>query len=286
MKDGEFDLDGYNFGCGHPVDVLQWDFGLRDVDIQDVRVPNGNGLLMGRDFESAPEWTFTVRAKSAVSADAFDEFERMRRVWATEYGPGEVSVLRYGLPGRVRRVVGRPRRWVPDKDAARQGIHIGRLSGLASFQLSDARSFSDVVSQVSLGLVPESSGGLVSPLVAPLTTTVRGGVRAGFVSNGGNAPAPVTVKFFGPVSNPRVFTDGWEIGIAGNLAYDERITVDALGLSVVNQGGASVGGRLTRGTRLRRAALVPGQSEIKFTGGDSTGTARVEVSWRDAYYAF
>jgi len=285
VRNAEFEIDGYRFGCSHPVDVLGWDLGAREVRVQDTPRPGAPGLMLGRDFDDPPEWTFTFRARNDQSAEvAFDEIETFRRVWQASQGVGEVSALRYGLPGRERVVFGRPRRWSLDDDAIRQGIHIGRLAGLATFQLSDVRSFSDVVSEVSLGLVPESSGGLVFPLVFPVTTTVTGGVRAGFVENLGSAPAPVTVTFKGPVKNPRIYTDEWEIGITGNLAYDETVTVDALALSVVNQAGANVGGRLTRGTRLRDAALVPGQSEIRFTGGDSTGTARATVSWRDASY--
>src|SRR5699024_968450 len=134
-------------------------------------------------------------------------------------------------------------------------------------------------------LVPESTGGIIFPLVFPMTTTITGGIRAGFVSNEGTAPAPIAVTFYGPVSNPRVYGDGWEIGVTGNLAYDQSVTVDALSLSVTNEAGAFVGGRLTRATRLKDAALAPGQSEVKYTGGDATGTSRAVVSWRHAHWS-
>ena len=286
MRDGEFELNGYRFGCDNPVTVLGWDTGVREVRSQDVPRPNAHGLLFGRDFDDTPEWTFTFRAKDRDFAVAWDRVDEFRTEWQASQRVGEISTLRYGLPGRVRKVYGRPRRFSLDGDAASQGITIGRVAGLATFQLSDPRSFSaDPSGEVSLTLVPESSGGLVAPLVSPLTTTRRGGVRAGVVDNPGDAPSPVVVTFYGPVANPKVYGDGWEIGLTGNLAYDETITVDALGLTVRRQDGANVGGRLTRGTRLNRAALAPGSQEIWFTGADATGTARAVVSWSAAYWS-
>src|SRR5699024_100335 len=188
-------------------------------------------------------------------------------------------------PGRQRCVYGRPRRWAGDEDATHQGIAFSRLPLLATFQLSDPRIFSDTLHTTTLDLVPESTGGIIFPLVFPMTTTITGGVRAGFVTNDGDAPAPVTVTFNGPVTNPKIFTDDWEIGITGKLAYDESVTVDCLAMTVKRQDGANVAGRLTRGTRLRNAALAPGQQEIKFTGADSTGTATAVVSWRNSYWS-
>ena len=289
MRVGEFEIDGYRFGCDHPVAVLDWDTGVREVRVQDVDRPGAHGVLFGRDYDSPPEWTFTVRAKNQQDkAAAFDTVSEFRQAWQGQQQVGGMSVLKYGLPGRERKVYGRPRRWSLDQEAPKQGINIGRIAGLCTFQLSDPRSFGadgESTGEVSLTLVPESSGGIIFPLVFPMTTTVSGGVRAGFVSNGGDAPAPVTVTFYGPVSNPKIYGDGWEIGVTGNLAYDETVTVDALARAVRRQDGANVGGRLTRGTRLNRAALEPGQQEIKFTGGDSTGTARAVVSWSDAYWS-
>lgn len=291
MRDGEFELDGYRFGCGHPVGLLGpsgWDTGVREVRSQDVDRPGAHGALFGRDYDSAPEWTFTFRTRNRDHEVAWDTIDEFRTAWQASQGVGELSVLKYGLPGRVRKVYGRPRRFALDDDAASQGITIGRIAGLATFQLSDPRSFGadpGNTGEVTLTLVPESTGGLIAPLVSPLTTTRRGGVRAGVVHNTGDAPSPVSVTFYGPVANPKIYGVGWEIGITGNLAYDEQITVDALGMTVRRQDGANVGGRLTRATRLNKAALQPGAQEIWFTGADATGTARAVVSWAAAYWS-
>src|SRR5699024_5748114 len=126
--------------------------------------------------------------------------------------PGHVMSLRYEIAGRWRRVVGRPRRFRESSSPSTRAA--GLIDITCTFQLSDPRSFSaDPSGEVSLTLVPESSGGLVAPLVSPLTTTRRGGVRAGVVDNPGDAPSPVVVTFYGPVANPKVYGDGWEVGL-------------------------------------------------------------------------
>lgn len=280
-----FEFAGFRFGGAAPqVIVEDWDRGEGGVEDQDALLPGSPTFMVGSDTPIPPVWTFELVTNVTGVDAAMALAGEMGALWrsAEWRKPGVVGKLKYRVGSDERVVFGRPRRFTPP-NADVVGLH-GAARFMCDFQLTDVRSFSDVVSEVSLSLVPESSGGLVFPLVFPVTTTVTGGVRAGFVTNFGSAPAPVTVTFKGPVKNPRIYTDEWEIGISGNLAYDETVTVDALALSVVNQAGANVGGRLTRGTRLRDAALVPGQSEVRFTGGDSTGTARATVSWRDASY--
>src|SRR5699024_3899623 len=113
----------------------------------------------------------------------------------------------------------------------------------------------------------------------------RGGERACVIRNPGDAPTPITVTFYGPVANPRLYGVGWELGVTGNLAYHEKITVDALGKCVTRSDGANVYGWLTKYMRLNNAELQPGQHEIWFTGADETGTAKAVVSWSAAYWS-
>lgn len=281
----KFEFDGFQFGGAAPdVIVEQWDRGEGGVRDQDALTPGNATFMVGTDIAVPPVWTFELVTNVDGIDAAMGIVEEMGTLWRSSAWrkPGVVGELKYRIGSDSRVVLGRPRRFTPP-NADVVGLH-GAARFMCDFQLTDSRSFSDAESEVSLSLVPVSSGGIIFPLKFPVTTTVTGGIRAGFVENRGTAPAQVMVTFRGPVKNPRVYTDEWEVGVSGNLAYDESVTVDALALSVVNQSGASVGGRLTRGTRLRDAALVPGQSEIRFTGGDSTGTATATVSWRDASY--
>jgi len=283
--DGEFELDGYAFGTeDHEVWVQTLDLGTREQLTADAPISGGVGRVMGRDSEDAPEWTFDLRVRRG--GGTFDALGRLRAAWQGHAEPGALSVLRYSLPGRVRRVYGRPRRFTPDADAVRHAWHHGRAPVLASFQLADPRVFDDVARSVTLSVVPASVGGLEAPLVAPLSTVRSSAPRAGLVDAAGDAPAPVTVTFQGPITDPWVRGPGWEVGLSGHIAYDQTVTVDALAATAtLSPGGASVGGRLTRRTRLRDAVLRPGQQELTFGGSDQTGTATVTISWRDAWWS-
>lgn len=283
MIDGEFDLDGYAFGTeAHDVWVHSLDLGSRAVNFTETRLRGGRGRRMGRATEDAPEWTFDLRVKAV---DTYDALGRLRTAWAGPERPGEYSTLRYGLPGRRRRVIGRPRHFTTDENTVRHAWHFQRSEVLATFQLADPRTFDDVAQQVTLSIVPATVGGLEAPLVAPLSTVRSSEPRAGHVTSHGLAPAPLTVTFAGPVTDPVVRGDGWEIGLRGALAYDQTVTVDALAGTAVRQDGASVAGRLTRATRLQDAALTPGQQEITFGGSDPTGTATATITWRDAWWS-
>ncbi|PYG00156.1 hypothetical protein SAMN05216184_10495 [Georgenia satyanarayanai] len=284
MIDGEFILDGYSFGTeDHDVWVQELDLGTRARVTADEHIAGTLGRLMGRDSEDAPEWTFDLRVRA--EGQTLNALGRLRRTWQGPDTPGALSVLRYGLPGRQRRVYGRPRRFTPAGEAVRHAWHHGRAPVLATFQLADPRHFNDVAKSVTLSIVPASVGGLMAPLAAPLSTVRSSAPRAGFVTAAGDAPAPVAVTFRGPISDPFVRALGWEIGVAGHIAYDETVTVDALTTTALRSDGASVGGRLTRRTRLRDAALQPGQQEITFGGTDGTGTATATVTWRDAWWS-
>lgn len=281
-----FEFEGFRFG-GNDGDVFvtAFDPGSGEVRTQDVEAPGRAALLVGRDIPSPPAWTFELVTNVTDADGALDLVSEMNRLWRLPAWrrPGVVGELRYTVGSRSRLVVGRPRRFtLPDGGVFTQQ---GRAEFMCDFQLTDPRSFGSTQTSVSLTLVPESTGGLIAPLVTPLTTTVSGGTRSGFVTNTGDAPAPVTVTFHGPVTNPTVAGPGWEIGLSGSLAYDVEITVDTLAGTVTRQDGAQVGGRLTRGTRLKQAAIAPGESEITFTGADATGTSTATVSWRSAHWS-
>lgn len=285
MIDGTFTLDDYAFGTeDHEVWVQELDLGTRAPVARDEHIQGGLGRMMGRDGEDAPEWTFDLRVRAGDQT--YDALGRLRAAWQGPAEPGALSVLRYALPGRQRRVYGRPRRFTPDTDAVRHAWHFGRAPVLATFQLADPRHFDDVARSVTLSIVPASVGGLEAPLVAPLSTVRSSAPRAGVVDVHGDAPAPVTVTFRGPITDPWVTGPGWQVGLSGALADDQTVTIDALAATAtLTPGGASVGGRLTRQTRLRDAALRPGQQELAFGGSDETGTATATVTWRDAWWS-
>lgn len=282
MNLGTFTLGDVSFGggLGAPIRVVKFDPGSRTVRTQDTQVSGVLGRLMGRDDVDAPEWTWSLAVEDGTDGDLYDALGRLTAAWQST----EDSWLRYQLPGRTRRVWGRTRRFRAKDLVWWDGV--AHLPVDCTFQLRDPRHFDDVARSVTLSVVPASVGGLEAPLVAPLSTVRSSAPRAGLVDAAGDAPAPVVVTFQGPITDPWVRGPGWEVGLSGHIAYDQTVTVDALAATAtLSPGGASVGGRLTRRTRLRDAALRPGQQELTFGGNDQTGTATVTITWRDAWWS-
>lgn len=288
MREGAFDLDGYEFGTPeHDVWVRNLDPGDRVVRNQDHARPGGDGLLMGRDWREGPEWTLDLLVKAGGGAATYDALEVLRGAWDRRHGPGELSVLRYALPGRVRRVYGRPRRFAGDMDSVRQGWHWDRYPVLATFQLADPLHYDDEARVLDLTLTSTPEGVLTLPATLPWVLGGRAGQRQGEVHVAGDAPVPFEVTFHGPASGTAsgfwAQGAGWRIDLDATLAWDQSATVDTRTSTVTRSDGRSLAGS-ARG-RFLTARLSPGQQEISWGCTDATGTARMTLTHRPGYYS-
>lgn len=285
LADGDFELDGYVLGRSHPAFVTKFDPGMAKALFQDAQHPSANSRLFGRDYKVGPLWSFEFAIAAGREADSvLQEMGALRSKWEREgLLPGEEQTLRYSVGGRVRRVYGRSRNFTYDPN---KSLNAGVIrSAGAEFQASDALHYADAEESVTVGLIPGNAGGLVSPLVSPLTT-VAGSQRQGVLAVGGDAPAPVRVTFRGPVTNPVASSTGWQIGLNATLAYDQWVTVDTRRGTVLRNDGVSLAGALTRRTYLPEARLRPGAREIIYRGTDNTGTSSCTVAYRPAFYGF
>lgn len=280
-----FRLGGVEFGgrTGSLI-VAGFDPGSADLRTQDHERPQRDGAMVGRDYLGSTTWAFDISTNRRAVLEAAESAAALAVAWRPpERLQGNVTVpLSYELGGRWRRVYGRPGKFAGIKGdvLAMQGV--GKIT--ADFRVTDPLFYDDAETSVVLDIVPASSGGLVAPLVAPLTSVRSSAPRAGFVDNLGDAATPLKVTFHGPVLNPWVrAAAGWEIGLTGTLAYDVSVTVDPLAGTVTRSDGAPVAGMLTRATRLSKSLLPVGQSELTFGGSDITGTATATLSWRHAF---
>lgn len=286
MIDGDILVGGYLTGPKQPVFVTMLDIGAVTTVHQDQLGPHGGNLRFGRDHQSPAIWKLSFCIGEGYGAEeALDALADVEEAWinAVDFTvPGATTTLTYAAAGRVRRVYGRPRNFTP---SVTENMEDGHVIATAEFVLQGTGTFDEVEQRVELTHVPGNAGGLVSPLVSPLRT-VAGGTRQGQAVIGGRAPAPVTVEFFGPSSNPSIHAGEWEIGLRGVLAYDQSVVVDSRAGTVLRNDGASMGGYLTRDTYLADAVLKPGHREISYSAADPTGTSRAVVSWRPAYYSY
>lgn len=283
-----FEVDGLRIG-GQSSDLIVTDLDWGPVDraTNDVTIFGSDGVMVGRDTLGKQVVSLSLSTDYEPSDEALQQAlalqERLFGIWwdRSKRAPGAVTELVYQVEGRERRVYGRPRQisGFTVEVVARQGA--GRIE--AQFEVTKPGTFG-VAQQVRIDAVPESSGGLIAPLVAPLVTTMTGGTRQGLVDVTGGAEAYPAVTFHGPSTDPFIRSDDgrWEIGLVGSLAYDQTATIDLMTNTISLPGNVS----FNYATDLTAATLVPGSNSITYSAVDATGTSYVLVDWRHAYNSF
>jgi hypothetical protein len=274
-----FEIGGLELGHDDgPIRVLEWD--PEEQELQSYgSVVNGR-MLFGRDEPVPPTWRFRFRTRvQGGEAGAQAKVAQLVAAFRPDnLAPGEDVPLRYLLAGRWRRVYGRPQRVVaPSTDVL---VQQGRADVPATFQLTEALHFDDAEQSVSLTSIPPTVGGLVAPIVAPITTAKNSEVAADSITVGGDTETPLRVVFRGPITDPWMTVGGIRIALSGRIAAGQTVTVDARARTVLRQDGASVAGMLSRTARMGQLRLPPGAHAVRYGG---TGTARATVAWRNAW---
>lgn len=272
-------------GLLDPLLIRGFDPSAPELRTADAPKPFGDGVMVGRDYFGAGSWTFELSTNVKDEVDALASAGALVSAWRdpkVRLNPNVTVPLAYEVGGRWRRVFGRPDA-ISDPVSDVRAIQ-GAAQIVATFRVTDPNFYDDELSTVRLTIVPESSGGIIAPIIAPISTRMNSGRRAGLVDNLGDVASPLTVTFHGPARNPKVVAAaGWEVGITGTLAYDQSVTIDARAGTAIRNDGASLAGALTRATQLSKATIPPGPSELTFTAIDTTGTAKVDLSWRHSH---
>lgn len=284
LREGEIEVAGYVLGASpdSAVFIESFDPGIADVRTQDVDNPVGDDTAFGRDFFTGPTWTLDLVVNRRNAAEALQTLGELSAVWradAVRSTPGAEVVLRYALGGRTRRVYGRPRKFAYTPN----GLTSGVILATAEFKARNLVYFDDDERVLPLQIIPPSSGGFTAPFTAPIIPAPTGEVQGPIADVGGDIPAPFTVTFNGPITNPRVAGNGWEIELRDSLAWDQSVTVDTRLKTVKRNDGANLSGKLTHRSNLGTARLTPGPDYVTFSGYDATGTATARVAWRPAY---
>ena len=260
---------------------------LGDMRTGDAEWPIRHGSRPGVDYLEAGSLTLTrcsspnARDDAAANA-AVSSFMRAWRLGLRE-GPGRLAPLWVSVGGRSRVVYGRPGRIAPPapgSNAMKQGVAM--LT--AEFRILDPLVYAAEATETSVSVVPKTLGGIIAPVFTPIKTTLTSDTSYRFVTVEGDADAPFSVTFHGPATDPKVTVNGTEVGLVGNVAYDEDVTVNGRARTVELANGDPAAARMSRGTRIDRMLLPPGEHEIAFTATDRTGTARATVSVTPAFY--
>ncbi|GAA0695021.1 hypothetical protein GCM10010193_57170 [Kitasatospora atroaurantiaca] len=292
----DWQLDVAGVVIGHGTDVLIEDIqglGTAPLRTGDVPIPGEDGVFAGVDLQEAR----TVRILAGIRAAAnpalvLDRLGALVRAGSDEairLTAGRLAVLRAKRPGQAARCLfGRVRR--VEASTVARAVH-GWIPIEIEFQATDPLWQADAVSGVTLPLdVSSAKGGFSAPLVAPITTGVANpSARPGWLISAGDRPAWPSIRITGPVTNARLWIveTGRALELALSLGDGEYVQIETRPgtRTVLRNGTGNVAGALTSTSRLDRFRIPPGRSELRWTATDYTNTARLAVTWRDAYTA-
>jgi len=251
-----------------------------------------DGRYFGRDLRGGLQANFEIGVLTdhlaTLDSDAYqtnvDYLAALRSWWDDEdlrSKSWELAVLRTFVAGRVWRAYGRPRRF---SEAASKLQLLGYTPVVCDFAVIDNSVYADEAAQLNVALVSVPDGGLIAPLIAPLTTTpATMGERTAVVA--GTRSTWPWVEFVGPVTNPKAQIGPLTVGLSTSIPEGTTVTVDPRPWSrgVTRDDGASYAGYLSPDTPvLRELKIRPGSHQVIYSGIDATGTSECIVRWRDA----
>lgn len=295
LADLQWSLDGLVMGPGTRFNVGTPEYGSPGADTQDQPRSGEDGMRQGRDRRSGRLITLPLNAWGNVdtplavqSVDAGDALDELEGAWDAEHVrtvPGAYSVLRWRRGQTVRRVYGRSNPILTDS----RMDYLGNIGATATFRTMDPRYYDDAEQAASVTLVPAPTGGLIGPLIGPIYATGTGVGQRG-LTIGGTRPTWLITVVRGPISRPVVEIVGkWSYELDLTLGTGEVVVVDPTpwSRSVRSDQGANRSGRLVAGSRPLSAMLLePGEHAVVLRGADVTGTARVDLFWRQCYASY
>jgi hypothetical protein len=294
LLDFQYDLGGVVIGTGTTVNVIETTgLGRPPVRDNDVDQPSMDGMFAGPDYWAARQVqidaAINVPGQPDACHDVIAALQAASDTASVRLVGGQGMTLRLKRPGRpVKRLTGRMRKLDPEFGRV---IH-GYVPLDIEFIAHDPTWYADTETTTELPLGWLTGGGFAAPIVAPIF--VQDGTvaadRPGWVTNAGDADAWPVIRITGPCANVTIthVASGRALALPTlSLDEDRWVEIDTRpGYRTVtwdNGGNAST--YLSPGSRLDLFSLPPGQSEMRWTAFDATNTARLRLTWRDAYMA-
>lgn len=239
-----------------------------------------DGGWSGNEWLESVTVPITLLVKTTGSLPGTPYWLELHQQLAEAFAPSHVDIPLTFIVGSDTYVLyGRPRLVEPLAETAFRGWAIAR----AAFRALDPLIYSSTTHEIILGL-PSESGGLEVPFVVPfiIGATVTSGTTT--ITNAGTAPAGLTLRIDGPVQEPRVSLRAPDGSVKvlrylDDLASGEYLTIRTRERTAYLQDAVSRRGRITGDWFL----LEPGTSEITFGAAVYDASARLTVSWQDAY---
>jgi hypothetical protein len=294
LLDWQYDIGGVVIGDGTTVQVIETTgLGRPPVRDSDVDQPSMDGQFAGPDYWTGRQIQFDSAIRIPGQADACHDMVAALQAAtdpaAVRLVGGQGLPLRVKRPGRpTKRLTVRARRLDPEY---RQVIH-GYVPLDMEFLAHDPTWYADEETTTELPLGWLTGGGFAAPVTAPIF--VQDGTvaadRPGWVTNLGDADAWPIIRITGPCSNVTIthVASGRSLALpALTLDAGQWVEIDTRpGYRTVTwDNGGNASAYLTPASRIDLFTIPPAQSEMRWTAFDGTNTARLRLTWRDAYIA-
>lgn len=294
LSDWQYDLGGVLIGADTSVQVIETTgLGRPPVRDADVDQPSMDGQWAGPDYWAARQVQFDaairIPGNAAACHDMVTTLQTVTDQASVRLAGGQGLTLRIKRPGRpVKQLTGRVRKLDPEY---RQVIH-GYVPLDIEFVAHDPGFYADEESTTELPLGWLTGGGFAAPVQAPIY--VQDGTvaadRPGWVTNEGDADAWPVIRITGPCSNVSIthVASGRTLALpALTLAVGRWVQIDTRpGYRTVTwDNGGNASAYLSPSSRIDLFSLPAGLSEMRWTAFDNTNSARMRLTWRDAYIA-
>lgn len=287
LGNGSISYDGVllQFGEGTPYRLTAFRPGVASIRAGDQDRVRGDGRNWGRDYKSAPthEIGMAVLGEGATQAEREADVRRLvselARVWSADAVLSRSgAVAKLTLDGKT--IYGRPRTYTPEWDGLWDGTSEPTLEWAATDHL-----FYGVEESISFGLVPEFTGGLKIPAVAPFVFGGGTGNANRVITVKGDAPVYPVFELRGPIQDAYVQVVGvGRLQLRGPVEYDQTLTIDCRPpRGIYLNGNPHPGALHPAGDRLSDMRLFPGAHSVLFGGYDPTGTSSLTVRVVSAY---
>ncbi|MEU7338715.1 hypothetical protein [Streptomyces sp. NPDC007074] len=294
LSDWQYDLGGVVIGDGTTVNLIETTgFGRPPVRDNDVDQPSMDGSFAGPDYWAGRQIQLDAAIKIPGNPGAC--YDMVAQLQAAAADPsvrlvgGVGMTLRCKRPGQpVKRLTVRMRKLDPEY---KQVIH-GYVPIDVELLAHDPTFYADEESTTEIPLGWLTGGGFAAPVTAPIF--VQDGTvaadRPGWVTNNGDADAWPVIRISGPCATVSIIhaDSGRTLSLPTlNLTAGQWIDIDTRPgyRTVTRENGGNASSYLSPSSRIDLFSLPPGQSEMRWTAFDNTNTARMRLTWRDAYIA-
>lgn len=282
--DGQLEYNGYVLGddvTTFMVSLTGWE-DLPPIDSSNTLKPASYGAWAGKKLPGQRILTWAGRFAPEEFSDWTDTLSALKRAFTIPTDTEELTIA-VRTRNDVKVVFGAvTQRAIPmDYTYSYYGANV-----TIQFECSDPRKYSLGENTKFISMPSDTDDGLDYPLDYPLDYGVDTLISDLIINNEGDAPSPLTLKFFGPASNPTLVnsTTGAQLGFDIILLEDEFLEVNTRTGTVLLNGVADrLYTRQLTSSPILSFFLNPGENEMHVYAEEWTSDAGVEIIYRDAY---